>query len=66
MLVCSPGFVKDQFYEYVFAEAVKQDIKLLMENKPKFLLVSDSNVTFVRRYALYLWATSIIVSNSVL
>ena len=41
ILVCSPGFVKDQFYEYMFSQAVKQDIKLLMENKPKFLLVSN-------------------------
>ena len=34
--------LQDQFYEYMFAEAVKQDIKVLLENKPKFLLVSTS------------------------
>jgi len=42
VLVASPGFVKDQFYEYMFAEALKQDTKVLLENKPKFLLVSTS------------------------
>lgn len=40
ILIASPGFVKDQFFEYLSAEAVKQDIKILLENKAKFLLVS--------------------------
>lgn len=43
VIVASPGFVKDQFFEYMFSEAVKQDIKILMENKPKFLLVHSSS-----------------------
>eukprot|EP00118_Oscarella_pearsei_P015218 m.136139 g.136139 ORF g.136139 m.136139 type:complete len:385 (+) comp38172_c1_seq102:40-1194(+) len=43
VLVASPGFVKDQFCEYMFAQAIRQDIKLLMENKPKFLLVHSSS-----------------------
>ena len=48
VILASPGFVKDQFHEYMFAEAVKQDIKLLLENKPKFLLVNFmlKNVTY--------------------
>ena len=35
--------VQDQFYEYMFAEAVKQDIKVLLESKPKILLVHSSS-----------------------
>ena len=31
---------QDQFCEYLFAEAVKTDNKVLLENKPKFLQVS--------------------------
>ena len=31
---------QDQFCEHLFAEAVKTDNKVLLENKPKFLLVS--------------------------
>ena len=32
--------------DYMLAEAVKQDIKVLLENKSKFLLVSDSIISF--------------------
>ena len=32
--------LQDQFCEHLFAEAVKTDNKVLLENKPKFLLVS--------------------------
>ena len=46
ILIASPGFVKDQFMDYMLAEAVKQDIKVLLENKSKFLLVSDSIISF--------------------
>lgn len=43
VLVASPGFVKDQFHSYMFQEAVKQDIKMLLDNKSKFILVHSSN-----------------------
>ncbi|XP_070572344.1 protein pelota-like [Ptychodera flava] len=43
VLVGSPGFVKDQFYDYMFTQAVKNDIKVLLENKSKFLLVHASS-----------------------
>ncbi|KAF6206092.1 hypothetical protein GE061_017317, partial [Apolygus lucorum] len=43
ILIASPGFVKDQFYEYMFQEAVKTDNKVLLENKPKFLLIHSSS-----------------------
>ncbi|AWP17668.1 putative protein pelota -like isoform 5 [Scophthalmus maximus] len=42
-LVGSPGFVKDQFIAYLFREAVRQDNKLLLENRPKFMLVHSSS-----------------------
>lgn len=43
VLVASPGFVKDQFVQYMFAEAIKQDYKILIENKGKFVLVHSSS-----------------------
>ncbi|XP_014674504.1 PREDICTED: protein pelota-like [Priapulus caudatus] len=43
VLLASPGFVKDQFYEYMFQVAVKMDNKLLLENKSKFVLVHASS-----------------------
>ena len=38
---CPPP--QDQFYEYMYAEAAKHDIKVLFENKPKFLLIHSSS-----------------------
>lgn len=43
VLLASPGFVKDQFYEYMFAQAVKIDQKILLENKSKFVLIHSSS-----------------------
>uniref|UniRef100_A0A3Q0S9X2 Protein pelota homolog n=1 Tax=Amphilophus citrinellus TaxID=61819 RepID=A0A3Q0S9X2_AMPCI len=43
ILVGSPGFVKDQFMTYLFKEAVRQDNKVLLENRPKFMLVHSSS-----------------------
>lgn len=43
ILVASPGFVKDQFITYLFKEAVRQDNKILLENRPKFMLVHSSS-----------------------
>lgn len=43
VLVASPGFVKDQFSEYMFNQAVKLDQKVLLENKSKFILVHASS-----------------------
>eukprot|EP01094_Clydonella_sp_ATCC50884_P005817 TRINITY_DN1478_c0_g4_i1.p1 TRINITY_DN1478_c0_g4~~TRINITY_DN1478_c0_g4_i1.p1 ORF type:complete len:395 (-),score=169.86 TRINITY_DN1478_c0_g4_i1:287-1471(-) len=43
VLVGSPGFVKDQFYEWMNAQAVKRDLRVLIENKSKFLLVHSSS-----------------------
>lgn len=43
VLIASPGFVKDQFSEYMFSQAVKLEQKVLLENKSKFLLVHASS-----------------------
>ncbi|XP_065831312.1 protein pelota homolog isoform X2 [Oscarella lobularis] len=43
VLVASPGFVKDQFCEHMFAQAIRNDVKVLIENKAKFLLVHASS-----------------------
>lgn len=43
VIIASPGFVRDQFYEYMFQTAVKTDNKVLLENKGKFMLVHASS-----------------------
>ncbi|XP_075152876.1 pelota mRNA surveillance and ribosome rescue factor [Haematobia irritans] len=43
VLIASPGFVRDQFMEYMFQQAVKLDIKVLLDNKSKFMLVHSSS-----------------------
>jgi hypothetical protein len=43
ILIASPGFVRDQFYEYMFQQAVKLDNKILLENKSKFMLIHSSS-----------------------
>ncbi|XP_046366313.1 protein pelota-like [Haliotis rufescens] len=43
VLIASPGFVKDQFHEYMTTTAVKNDYKLLIDNKSKFVLVHSSS-----------------------
>lgn len=43
MIIASPGFVKDQFFNFLMQEAVKQENKVLIENKPKFILIHSSS-----------------------
>lgn len=43
VLVASPGFVKEQFCDYMFQQAVKNEWKAITENKSKFLLVHSSS-----------------------
>lgn len=43
VLIASPGFVRDQFFDYMMQEAIKTDNKLLLDNKPKFILVHASS-----------------------
>nr|CAG4651871.1 EOG090X07BV [Triops cancriformis] len=37
VILASPGFVKDQFLDYMFQTAVKTDNRVLLDNKPKFI-----------------------------
>ncbi|KAL4714575.1 hypothetical protein ACJJTC_006621 [Scirpophaga incertulas] len=43
VIIASPGFVKDQFFDFMMQQAVKTDNKLLIDNKSKFLLVKASS-----------------------
>ncbi|KAJ3361616.1 hypothetical protein GGF31_002208 [Allomyces arbusculus] len=43
VLLASPGFLKDQLFEYIFAEAVRTEQRTLIENKPKFLVLHCSS-----------------------
>lgn len=43
VLIASPGFVKEQFFEYLLNETSKDNGKIIIENKPKFLLVHSSS-----------------------
>ncbi|KAH9489177.1 hypothetical protein Btru_057767 [Bulinus truncatus] len=43
VLIASPGFVKDQFADYLFAQAVKQDDKNIIDNRSRFVLVHSSS-----------------------
>lgn len=43
VLIGSPGFVRDQFFEYMMQQAVKLDQKVLIDNKSKFVSVHSSS-----------------------
>ncbi|XP_067030440.1 protein pelota homolog isoform X1 [Acropora muricata] len=43
ILIASPGFVKEQFCDYMFQQALKSDWKAITENKSKFVLVHSSS-----------------------
>lgn len=43
VILASPGFVKEDFHKYLMEQAVRQDDKLLLENKSKFLLCHSSS-----------------------
>lgn len=43
ILIASPGFVKEQFCDYMFQQALKSDWKVITENKSKFVLVHSSS-----------------------
>jgi len=43
LIIASPGFLKDQFKEFLFAEATRREIKLILENKEKILLCHSSS-----------------------
>ncbi|KAK3907268.1 Protein pelota [Frankliniella fusca] len=43
VIIASPGFVRDAFFEYMMQQAVKTDNKVLLDNKGKFLLIHSSS-----------------------
>ncbi|KAJ2509417.1 Translation factor pelota, partial [Coemansia sp. RSA 2049] len=43
VILGSPGFLRDQFFDYMMAQAVKSDDKVIMGNKAKFLRVHTSS-----------------------
>ncbi|RKP08631.1 eRF1 domain 1-domain-containing protein [Thamnocephalis sphaerospora] len=43
VLVASPGFVKDNLFQYIMEEAEKRELKELLANKNKFVLVHCSS-----------------------
>ncbi|XP_012152382.1 pelota mRNA surveillance and ribosome rescue factor [Megachile rotundata] len=43
IILASPGFVKDQYMDYMIQQAIKSDNKIILENKSKFLLVHSSS-----------------------
>ncbi|GIL69796.1 hypothetical protein Vretifemale_597 [Volvox reticuliferus] len=42
LVIAGPGFAKDQFKDYMDAEAVRRDVRPLIENKDKMMLASAS------------------------
>lgn len=42
IVIASPGFVKDQFMEYMWQQANKHEIKQLLDSRQKFLLAHSS------------------------
>ncbi|KAI9202521.1 uncharacterized protein BJ171DRAFT_513335 [Polychytrium aggregatum] len=43
LILASPGFIKDQLFKFLMEEAIRQDNKVLLENKSKILLVHCSS-----------------------
>jgi len=43
ILIASPGFIRQQFFDYMYQQAVRTDNKVLFENKGKFILVHSSS-----------------------
>lgn len=43
VLLASPGFVKEDFFKFMTEQAIRQDDKLILENKAKFVLCHASS-----------------------
>jgi len=43
VLIASPGFVKDDFFKHMMSEASRRDLKVLSQNKGKFVLCHASS-----------------------
>lgn len=42
IVIASPGFVKDQFVEYMWQQASRMELKVLLDNRQKFLVAHSS------------------------
>ncbi|GAA47775.1 protein pelota [Clonorchis sinensis] len=43
VILASPGFVREQFFDYLMQTSTKQDKRVFLENKGKFVLVHSSS-----------------------
>lgn len=43
LVVASPGFTKDQFFDYMMLEATRRDLRQIIENKGKIVLTHSSS-----------------------
>jgi len=43
VIIASPGFIKDQFYQYLLTKATREDERPLLDNRNKFILLHSSN-----------------------
>lgn len=43
VILASPGFIKDQFFQYMINKATSEDERRLVENRSKFILLHASN-----------------------
>lgn len=43
LIIASPGFTKDQFHTYMLSEATKRELRQVIENKSKIVLVHASS-----------------------
>eukprot|EP00898_Chlorokybus_atmophyticus_P003546 jgi/Chlat1/4192/Chrsp27S08878 len=43
LVIASPGFTKDAFYQYMMMEAQRQDIRSILENKGRIILAHSSS-----------------------
>lgn len=43
VILASPGFIKDQFFQYMLQKATRDDERRLLENRSKFILLHSSN-----------------------
>lgn len=42
VIIASPGYLAEDFYKYLFEQAVKRDLKKILENKSKFMIAHSS------------------------
>lgn len=43
LVIASPGFTKDQFFDYMMLEATRRDLRQIIENKGKIVLTHSSS-----------------------